>query len=164
MRTCILHFGVTVPLSAETNQRCLIWFMTKVILNSVRFNSEDGPKHPYVLPQAVEQVGHKKPPPPAIFLVCSLLQMVYSELKCCIFCYSCVQIRRRGSLINLLAYLFWMRVAVCLNIYATPFVTGRGGGMEAGVEKKERKKRAMAWPTEGCGRWEGGWLARGQCF
>lgn len=27
----------------------------------------------------------------AIFLVCSLLQMVYSELKCCIFCYSCMQ-------------------------------------------------------------------------
>ena len=50
--------------------------------------------------------------------------MVYSELKCCIFCYSCVQRQRWGSLINLPAYLFWMQVAVYLNIYATPFVMG----------------------------------------
>lgn len=48
--------------------------------------------------------------------------MVYSELKCCIFCYSCVQRQQWGSLINLPAYLFWMQVGVCLNIYVTPFV------------------------------------------
>lgn len=81
--------------------------------------------------------------PPAIFLVCSLLQMVYSELKCCIFCYSCVQRQQRGSLINLQAYLFWMQVCVYLNIYVTPFVMAL---------LKPPWKKVEVWPG-----WLNGW-------
>lgn len=51
------------------------------------------------------------------------LQMVYSEMKCCILCYSCMQRQQRDSLKNLQTYLFWMLVSVDLNIYMTPFVT-----------------------------------------
>jgi len=77
--------------------------------------------------------------------------------------YILLQLRADSAtgLFNKPARLFVLDASRCLFKYLRNSICYGG---EAGVEKKEIKKRAMAWPTEGCGLWEGGWLARGQCF